>query len=93
VSIPVVKGGFFASRNASADLFERLPALRSLVVKSGCYFSYGDKVPDPSSGVWTQIAYFMIASRTSRKGDVETAQKIRAEFRYGIVARYEDLDT
>jgi len=91
VSIPVVKGGFFASRDATADLLERLPALKSLVVKSGCYFSYGDKVPDPSSGVWTQVAYFMIASRTCRKEVVETAQKIRAEFRYELVARYEDL--
>jgi biotin carboxylase len=91
VSIPVVKGGFFASRDATGDFFERLPALKSLVVKSGSYFSYGDKIPDPSSGVWTQVAYFMIASRTSRREVVETAQTIRAEFRYKLVARYEDL--
>ncbi|KAJ6108378.1 hypothetical protein N7523_009701 [Penicillium sp. IBT 18751x] len=85
VSIPVVRGGIFASRGATADLFQRLPHLQSLVKKSGCYFSYGEEVPDPSSGIWTQIAYFMVASRTSRKEVIDAAQEIRENFRYRLV--------
>lgn len=80
VSIPVVKGGFFASWDATADLFQRLPHLQTLVKKSGCYFSYGEEVPDPSSGIWTQIAYFM------------AAQEIRVNFRYKLVPSLNELD-
>jgi biotin carboxylase len=92
VSIPVVRGGIFASRGATADLFQRLPHLQSLVKKSGCYFSYGEEVPDPSSGIWTQIAYFMVASRTSRKEVIYAAQEIRENFRYKLVTSLNELD-
>ena len=93
VSIPVERGGIFASDDATVDLFERSPYLEGLVKKSGCYFDYGEEVPDPSSGIWTQIAYFMIASRTSRKEVVDAAQKIRENFRYKLVASLDELDT
>lgn len=92
VSIPVMRGGIFASRDATADLFERSPYLEAFVKKSGCYFSYGEEVPDPSSGIWTQIAYFIIASRTSRKEVIDSAQKIRENFQYKLVASLDELD-
>lgn len=92
VSIPVVKGGIFASSDATADLFETSPHLKTLVKKCGCYFGYGEEVPDPSSGVWTQIAYFMVASRTSRKEVIAAAQTIRQNFKYRLVASIDELD-
>lgn len=89
--IPVRKGGIFASTDAIGDLERRSPELLRKVIKCGCFFKCGDVVPDPSSGVLTWIAFFIVASSTSRKDVLETVQRIRTEFQYRLVSSTADL--
>ena len=82
--VPVTKGGRFASEDPCQELEERCPELMANVSKSGCLFKRGDIVPDPSSGVLTWIAFFLVFSRISRKDVLEKAEHIRSQFRYVI---------
>lgn len=80
--VPVTKGGRFASEDPCQELEERCPALMANVSKSGCLFKRGDIVPDPSSGILTWIAFFLVFSRISREDVLEKAEHIRSQFRY-----------
>ena len=82
--VPVTRGGCFASEDPCQELKERCPELMANVSKSGCLFKRGDIVPDPSSGVLTWIAFFLVFSRISRKDVLEKAEHIRSQFRYVI---------
>ncbi|KAK5120442.1 hypothetical protein LTR85_006381 [Meristemomyces frigidus] len=85
VSIPATKGGMFASRDATGDLLERFTELRRVVVLHGSYYDYGAEVPDPTSGRMSQIAFFLVASPTSREEVLTAAQRIRQEFEYTLL--------
>ena len=82
--VPVTRGGRFASEDPCQELEERCPELMANVSKSGCLFKQGDIVPDPSSGVLTWIAFFLVFSRISRKDVLQKAEHVRSQFRYMI---------
>lgn len=89
--IPVRTGGIFASSDAIGDLERRCPELLRNVIKCGCLFKRGDEVPDPSSGVLTWIAFFIVASSSSRHDVLESVQRLRSEFRYQLVPNRDGL--
>ncbi len=91
VSIPAGKGGIFASTDATGDLLRRHPELKVNIASCGCYFSYGDMIPDQISGTLSKIAYFLVVSRVSRKEVLDTVRAIRKHFEFTIISRKDEL--
>ncbi|KAI0386719.1 ATP-grasp domain-containing protein [Hypomontagnella monticulosa] len=85
VFIPVEKGGVYESEDACAELFQRRPDLAACVSKSFCFLKRGDRVMDPSTGVNSWVAYFIVFSRKSRADLLEISEAIRQEVRFSIV--------
>lgn len=85
VFIPVEKGGIFQSADVCEELFERRPDIAECVSWSICFFSEGDEVPDPASGVNAWVAHFNVFSRTSRAHVLELAELLRKEVRFAII--------
>ncbi|RWA06491.1 hypothetical protein EKO27_g8614, partial [Xylaria grammica] len=50
----------------------------------GCLLKKGEKIPHPSTGRNTFVAYLNVFSRTSRREALLLAQKVREEIRYEI---------
>ncbi|KAI1260323.1 ATP-grasp domain-containing protein [Xylariaceae sp. FL1019] len=82
--IPVEKGGIFDSDDICLDLFSRRPDLAQHVSWSACYFTKGDEIPDPSTGIFTWVGHFNVFSRKSRAHVLEVAECIRKEVRYTV---------
>nr|POE77932.1 fumipyrrole biosynthesis protein c [Quercus suber] len=91
VMIPVVRGGWYATHDAVGDFVKSHVEVSQSILRADTYFQYGDEVPDPSSGVLTWIAYFIIADSSSRQAVIETAKQIREGFQYRLVQNTEEL--
>ena len=85
VFIPVEKGGVYNSENACTELLNRRPDLANCVSWCHCFFTKGDHVPDPATGVNAWVAHFNVFSRSSRTHILEVAECIRKELRFSIV--------
>ncbi|KAI0190590.1 hypothetical protein F4808DRAFT_453820 [Astrocystis sublimbata] len=79
VFIPVGNGGIFRSDDCCQELIARRPDLARHVSRSICFFKKGDAVPEPSSGILTWAAYYLVTSRVSRRHVLETGETIRRE--------------
>ncbi|PQE08004.1 Carnosine synthase 1 protein [Rutstroemia sp. NJR-2017a BVV2] len=84
VFIPVQKGGVFESGDACQDLVQRHPELAVNISRSLCFFKRGDRVPEPSSGILTWIAYYLVFSRKSRRDLLKIAELVRQETKFTI---------
>lgn len=84
VFIPVPRGGLFESSDVCQELIHRRPELATHISRSHCFFSKGDRVPDPSSGILTWVAYYLVTSRKSRLELMKVAQLVRQETRFVI---------
>lgn len=85
VFIPVEKGGVFDSEDVCMELFDRRPDLADSVSWFQCFFTKGEAVPDPLTGVNAWVAHFNVFSRISREHVLEIGQSVRNEVRYSIV--------
>ncbi|KAI0838640.1 glutathione synthetase ATP-binding domain-like protein [Hypoxylon sp. FL0890] len=75
--------GIFDSDDICEELLARRPDLAQNINRYGCLAKRGQKIPHPSSGSNTFIAYFNVFS-TSRKEALEIATEVRKEVRYSI---------
>lgn len=84
VFIPVEKGGVYDSGDACTELFDRRPDLADCVSWCHCFFTKGDRIPDPNTGVNSWVAHFNVFSRSSRAHVLEVAESVRKEVRFSI---------
>ncbi|KAI1650214.1 glutathione synthetase ATP-binding domain-like protein [Daldinia loculata] len=75
--------GIFDSDDICSELLGRRPDLAKNINRYGCLVKRGQKVPHPSSGANTFIAYFNVFSK-SRKEALEIAVEVRKEVRYSF---------
>ncbi|RBR10284.1 uncharacterized protein FIESC28_09534 [Fusarium coffeatum] len=74
--------GIFDSDDICKELFSRRPDLEAFVSRCGCLVKRGQKVPHPSEGRNTFVAYFNVFSRRSRQEATDIARQVREEVRY-----------
>jgi hypothetical protein len=77
--------GIFNSDDISAELKARRPDLAKHISRCGCLVKRGQRVPHPSFGVNTFLAYFNVFSRKGRREALELADKVREEVRYSFI--------
>ncbi|MCJ1245648.1 hypothetical protein MMC30_002852 [Trapelia coarctata] len=75
------KVGIWESGDVTEDLLQRRPDLAKQISRSMTFIKRGDKVPHPSTGVNTFVAYLNIFSRTSRTHLLEVAKAVRDEIK------------
>ncbi|KAI2625889.1 glutathione synthetase ATP-binding domain-like protein [Hypoxylon sp. NC1633] len=75
--------GIFDSDDVCEELLARRPDLARNINRYGCLAKRGQKIPHPSSGANTFLAYFNIFSK-SRKEALEIATVVRQEVRYSF---------
>lgn len=76
------KEGIFNSDDVCEELFSRRPDLKRHVSRYGCLLKRGERVPHPSTGVNTFVAYFNVFSRKGgRREALKVAEEVRAEVR------------
>ena len=85
VFIPVTHGGVFQSPDVCTELKSRCPDLAESISKCHCFFTQGDKVASPESGILAMVAYYLVFSRQSRLHLLEKAQEIRRKTRFLIL--------
>ena len=73
------KEGIWQSGDVTAETLARLPELAKHVSRSMTFIKKGDKVPKPSSGINTFVAYLNIVSRKSRAEVLQIAHALREE--------------
>ncbi|KAJ2993302.1 hypothetical protein NUW58_g1879 [Xylaria curta] len=76
--------GIFDSDDVCAELLMRHPELKEHLGRYGCLLKRGQKIPHPSQGKNTFVAYMNVFSRTSRQEALHIAEKVRQEVRYEI---------
>ncbi|KAI0537242.1 hypothetical protein GGR58DRAFT_527468 [Xylaria digitata] len=76
--------GIFDSDDVCAELLGRHPDLKEHLGRYGCLLKRGEKIPHPSEGRNTFVAYINVFSRTSRQEALVIAKKVREEIRYEI---------
>lgn len=76
--------GIFDSDDVCAELLARHPELAEHLGRYGCLLKRGQKIPHPSGGRNTFVAYLNVFSRTSRQEALAIAKKVREEIRYDI---------
>ncbi|THY19407.1 glutathione synthetase ATP-binding domain-like protein [Aureobasidium pullulans] len=76
--------GLYDSEDLCADLMSRRKDLASHISRSGCFVKRGQKVPHPSTGVHSFLAYFNVFSRKSRHEALQLAKEVRDEVRYSF---------
>ncbi|OCK74424.1 glutathione synthetase ATP-binding domain-like protein [Lepidopterella palustris CBS 459.81] len=77
--------GIFDSEDICADLMARRPDLAKHISRCACLVKRGQKVPHPSSGVNSFLAYFNVFSRAGRNEALDLARQVREEVRYWFV--------
>ncbi|KAI0179137.1 glutathione synthetase ATP-binding domain-like protein [Hypoxylon sp. FL1284] len=75
--------GIFDSDDICEELLARRPDLAQHINRYGCLAKRGQKIPHPSSGSNTFVAYFNVFSR-SRKEALEVAAEVKREVRYSF---------
>jgi hypothetical protein len=81
---PLSCEGLFDSDDICKDLKSRRKDLACNISRSGCLVQRGQKVPHPSTGVHSFLAYFNVFSRKSREDALRLADKVREEVRYSF---------
>lgn len=76
--------GIFDSDDIVAELLERRPDLARNVSKAGCLVHKGQKVPHPSRGYNSFLAYFNVFSRKGREEALRLADLVRNEVRFSF---------
>ncbi|KAI0904429.1 hypothetical protein F4823DRAFT_213344 [Ustulina deusta] len=76
--------GIFDSDDICAELLMRHPELREHLGRYGCLLKRGQRIPHPSGGKNTFVAYINVFSRTSRQEALDIAKKVREEVKYEI---------
>ncbi|KAE8367379.1 hypothetical protein BDV27DRAFT_124044 [Aspergillus caelatus] len=74
--------GIFDSDDICADLISRRPDLEAFISRCGCLVKRGQRVPHPSTGRNTFLAYFNVYSRSSREEALNIAKQVREAVRY-----------
>jgi hypothetical protein len=82
---PPSRQGIFDSDDICAELKARRPDLAKQISRCACLVKRGQRVPHPSSGINTFLAYFNVFSRTSRKEALDFARQVREEVRFSFV--------
>lgn len=82
---PVACQGIFDSDDVCADLKRRRPDIAKNISRCACLLKRGEKVPHPSTGRNTFLAYFNVFSREGRQAALELAKQVREEVRYSFV--------
>lgn len=82
---PVSCQGIFDSEDICADLLARRPDLAKQISRYACLVKRGQRVPHPSSGKHSFLAYFNVFSRVGRRETLELARQVREEVRYSFV--------
>ncbi|EFR04044.1 hypothetical protein MGYG_07050 [Nannizzia gypsea CBS 118893] len=82
---PSTAEGIFDSDDICKDLIVRRPDLARNISRGSCFIKRGQKVPHPSSGQNTFMAYFNVFSRSGRKEALEIARQVREEVRYSFI--------
>ncbi|UKZ83341.1 hypothetical protein TrVFT333_011149 [Trichoderma virens FT-333] len=77
--------GIFDSDDICAELKSRRPDLAKHISRCGCLVKRGQRVPHPSSGVNSFLAYFNVFSRKGRREALELAEKVREEVRFSFI--------
>lgn len=85
VDYPVTCQGIFDSEDVCADLKARRPELAKQISRCACLVKRGQKVPHPSTGRNTFLAYFNVFSREGRDHALELARQVRDEVRYSFI--------
>ena len=75
------KVGIWESGDVTEELLQRRPDLAKHISRSMTFIKKGDKVPHPSTGVNTFVAYLNVFSRTSRAHLLEMAKAVRDEIK------------
>ena len=73
------KNGIWESGLVTDELCQRRPDLAKNISKHLTYARKGDKIPHPSTGVNTFVAYLNLFSRESRGHVLELAAEVRRE--------------
>ncbi|THV71529.1 glutathione synthetase ATP-binding domain-like protein [Aureobasidium pullulans] len=73
--------GLYESEDLCADLMSRRKDLASHISRSECFVKRGQKVPHPSTGVHSFLAYFNVFSRKSGHEALRLAKEVIDEVR------------
>ncbi|KAI0521926.1 hypothetical protein F5B22DRAFT_643507 [Xylaria bambusicola] len=76
--------GIFDSDDVCVDFLKRHPELRQHIGRNGCLLKRGQRIPHPSGGRNTFVAYMNVFSRKSRQEALEIAKMVRDGIRYEI---------
>ncbi|KAI1290608.1 hypothetical protein F5Y03DRAFT_388759 [Xylaria venustula] len=76
--------GIFDSDDVCADLLARHPELKKHFGRYGCLLKRGQKIPHPSGGRNTFVAYINVFSRASRQEALDIATQVRKGIRYEV---------
>ncbi|KAI1639574.1 hypothetical protein F4809DRAFT_638382 [Biscogniauxia mediterranea] len=74
--------GVFGSDDICEELLARRPDLKANINRRGCLLRRGQKIPHPSSGKNTFVAYFNVFSNRSRREALKIAREVREQVRY-----------
>lgn len=85
VDYPISCEGIFDSEDICADLKIRRPDLAKHISRCACLIKRGQRVPHPSTGRNTFLAYFNVFSREGRQQALELAKQVREETRYEFI--------
>jgi glutathione synthase/RimK-type ligase-like ATP-grasp enzyme len=77
--------GIFDSDDICADLISRRPELKANMSRFGCLVKRGQKIPHPSTGQNSFLAYFNVFSRNSREEASNIAKQVREGVRYTFI--------
>ncbi|KXS97428.1 hypothetical protein AC578_8825 [Pseudocercospora eumusae] len=78
------KQGIWNSGNVTEELKQRRPDLAKHISKALTYKTKGDRIPHPSTGTNTFVAYLNVFSRESREQVLDVATQVRREVYGGI---------
>ncbi|KAI5926975.1 hypothetical protein F4810DRAFT_699261 [Camillea tinctor] len=74
--------GIFDSDDICEELLARRPDLEANINRRGCLLKRGQKIPHPSSGKNTFVAYFNVYSNRSRREALKIAREVREQVKY-----------
>ncbi|KAJ5427009.1 hypothetical protein N7465_002079 [Penicillium sp. CMV-2018d] len=77
--------GFFDSDDICKDLLSRRPDLAEFISRCGCLVKKGQRIPNPSTGRNTFVAYFNVFSRKSHEEALNIAKEVREAVRYTFI--------
>lgn len=76
--------GIFDSDDICDELLSRRPDLAKQISRCGCLVKRGERIPHPSIGVNSFIAYFNVYSRRGRHEALQLAKMVREEVKFSF---------